>query len=327
MRRLVRGLLRRFSPRTLAEELHHADWALAQHLRRLRLKIVPATYLQKLSKELIHDDRAGHSRFLITLTLASRHLGHKYNRLDGFLRSFLEMTEDLQQVEILIKIDKDDDLIFFHKIKRKYQAKLNLFFLLSDRGKGYGEVFRYHVSLLPWRSPSSRIWVLQSDDALFVLPKWDNRLLTALADYPHDHFICTDCPFEEAISIIGPNPKTPVPVYWVRGDLFPVVGSGILRCTEKIAQKHAGWTSLGNGFNIDGFAGDLLRRLWQRHRLKLHIQLPTISKEYAARGWVGVKGREELRTKTLLKFFSKEDQMVRDEMVDEIAKCVKEGGF
>jgi hypothetical protein len=270
-----------------------------------------------MKQKLMEGNRTHRPECLITMTLGSRQFGHRDNYLENFLRSFLEMTEKPGRVEILIKVDDDDDLLFFHHIKRKYLGKIDIRFLVSERGRGYADFHQYHESLLRLRSPSSRIWNLQSEDAVFVLSKWDSQMLSILADYPHDCFIGTNCPFEEAISIHGPFPVSP-PVYWVRGDLFPVMGYGIIKCMGEVARKYPGWTSFGNSETVGGFAGDILRRLWERHQMKLHVQFPAFTEERGIVGWYANPDRHDRRTETNINFFLKENQKIRDEMVDAI---------
>jgi hypothetical protein len=292
-------------------------WYIDQCFRRIRLRFTSIEKLGGIKEELIKDERSTWPKSDISLTLPARRLRFGDIALTEFLESLLNMTKNIEKIEVLLKIDTDDDLIFFYKIKKKYKKRINLCFFISERGSGYAHVNKYLFELSKLRSPTSRVWMNQAEDALFVLKDWDFVLLSAIGVLPHEFFITSDTTFEETISICGPNPVEPTPVYWIRGDLFPIIGNGISACTEEIAAKYPNWTSLGNDFNTPGFIGDLLKRLWELHGLNLHIRTPTLSIENATPffgGWVGKK--ELLRSDGLINFFKDENQAIRDEMVN-----------
>lgn len=298
----------------------YAAWRAKQSVQRSKLFWMSDGALADSWEWLLSDDRCGWERPEITITLPVRHLGHRANYIEEYLESFVKMTHNPERVEMLIRVDEDDDPRFFCDIKRRYRDRINMHFARGPRLDGYASLHRYYASLIPLHSSSSSIWVLQSADALLVLPGWDSVLLVALKGRYRDYFVATDCPFEEAVSIKGPFPVEPTPVYWIRGALFPVIGFGVLRCAEEVARKHLNWTCLGNTTNVDGFAGDLIRRLWQRHGINMHVEIPQFAVENKPTGWYGVKGRHELRTRNLLTFFEERTQAVRGEMVDLIAK-------
>lgn len=302
-----------------------ARWSVDQWSRRGRIRRMSPAHLQELKEELMRDHTQQSPGCLITMTLGSRQLGHRDNRLEEFLQSFLRMTEQPERVEILLKVDDDDDLLYFRSIKRRYHSTIDLRFLVSARGRGYADGHLFHEALLQLRNPGSRFCILQSEDAEFTLPGWDSMLLSHIPQDEHHCFIGTDCSFEEAIAILGPFPVEPVPVYWVRGSLFPVIGFGLLNCTRAVARKYPGWTCLGNSMAAHMFVGDVLRRLWERHQLKLHVQTPLFVRERGVIGWYGNPERHDLRTEVNTHFFLAEHQRIRDEMADAIAQFVLGG--
>jgi|GEM_PF-5970392 len=258
----------------------------------------------------------------ITVTFGSRQLGNRDNLLDVFLNTFSKMTEDTRRVEIFIKVDLDDDLLFFSRIKDKYAAKVNVRFFSSEQGRGYADMHIWHSTLIKKRSPSSRALLILSEDAKFIYRHWDKELMARMDAMPNGYFIGTPCSLEEAITIMGPNPTTPVPVYWVRGDDYPILSFPLLEATGRVAAKYPEWTCLGNLFNVDGFPGDILRSLWLRHHINCHMQIPQFFRRQGVFSWTDSPTRSKLRNDTLLKFFLKENQAVRDEMADAIAQEV-----
>ena len=297
-------------------KLTNTIWQLDQKLRKAHMKLISAQQLAEI-KEYLLKSTSYKSECLITITFGSRQFGNRDNLLDNFLRSFLRMTGNPQRVEILLKIDHDDDLLFYYKIKKRYHNKINLRFLISDQGRGYQDVHLWHSSLLKIRSFSSRVLFVLTEDAEFCRKNWDAELLALINRHAHNFFIATPCSLEEAIEILGPNPVSP-PVYWIRGADYPIFGMDILKCNEVVAKKYYGWTCIGNSVIIDGFCGDLLRGLWQRYTINLHLQVPFFVQRKGVFSWTDSEERCRTRTEVLTKFFSQEDKKVREEMVDMI---------
>jgi hypothetical protein len=299
-------------------------WVGDQWLRKLRMNLLSAEQKENIGIELMDNDCFNSSKeCFITITFGSRQFGNRDNRLKDFLQSFLAMTVEPSRVEILIKIDDDDDLRFFQVVKRSYGGRINLRFLVSGRGRGYADMHHFHDNLLRLRSPSTRLLYILTEDAVFIRSGWDIELMAILNSRQHDFFIGTPASFEETIMIMGPDPVKPVPIYWVRGDDFPIFGLELLDCTKGVALEYPGWTCLGNLFNVDWFSGDILRRLWQINNMNLHVQVPQFAERKGIFSWNENPQRNHLRTKTLQSFFLEENQKIRDKMATAIFENVK----
>ncbi|MBI4280375.1 MAG: hypothetical protein HY660_18130, partial [Armatimonadetes bacterium] len=203
LRRVGRLVLRPWR-RGWRRTIKDVAWELDQIRVRRRLWRTSAGQRDLLRRELMRDEPRRRAECVFTLTLGSRRIAHRDNQLERFLRSFLAMTERPERAEILVKVDDDDDLEFFLRVKRRYARDVDLRFLVGERGRGYADLHKYQAALLALRNPASRICILLSEDAEFVLPKWDTEFLSRWDKLPHDCFIGADCPFEEAIAILGP---------------------------------------------------------------------------------------------------------------------------
>ena len=272
--------------------------------------------LQSLSKKIVQAE----GKCALTVTFGARYFGNRDNLLENFINSFLKMTEDYLRVEILIKVDLDDNLLFFHRIKEKYGSKINLCFFPSERGGGYADMHIWHTTLMKHRTHSSKALVILTEDAEFVFKHWDRNLMDLIDALPHPYFIGAPCSLEETISILGPNPVIPVPIYWIRGDDYPVVSFQLLEVTGRVAQQYPGWTAMGNLLLVDGFSGDLLRSMWLRHKVNSHFEFPQLFQRLGIFSWSESPQRAKLRNDSLIKFFLKENQAVRDEMADAIVQ-------
>lgn len=290
-------------------------WYIDQHQRRACMKRLSSQQVLRLRQELMEGGEKNRPECQITITFGSRQFGNRDNCLLNFLDSAVRTIENSKRVEILLKIDEDDDLLFFRHVQRMYQSKLILRFLVSERGRGYADMHKYHAALLKLRSPTSRMLYILTEDAVFTVPNWDSQLLEVASQMENDFFIATPATLEETISLMGPNPVEPEPVYWVRGDDFPIISMRLLRSTENVANRYPGWTCLGNTFNVDGFSGDILRRLWELHRVNIHIRVPLFAQRTGVYNWAASPKRNHLRTETLLEFLREPNQKIRDEMV------------
>ncbi len=260
----------------------------------------------------------------MTITMCSRIFGNSDHNLSLFLDSFIEFTHYPDRVEILIKVDDDDDLPFFYDIKRRYSARVNLRIFPGARGIGYAGMHLWHHNLIKNRNPNAKLDFILTDDAAFEFKHWDDQLVSLLERREDTYFIGTACSLDEAITFVGPNPVTPVPVYWIHGDDYPIFGFDLLNSAAKVAATFPNWTEFGNLFAIDQYAGALLKTAWKKFGVNLHEQIDL----YAARKggnfcWTANPKRSELRTRTLTEYFSHENEMRREKIVQQILNDMK----
>lgn len=296
-------------------------WRINQSWRFLLLKLCSKGKIQWISTALSEKTYSDGS--IVTITFGSRKFGNSDNNLTLFLDSFLEFTHCPDRVEILIKIDDDDDFPFFYDIKRRYSARVNLRFFPSARGRGYEDMHLWHHNLIKNRTPCAKLHFILTDDAIFEFKHWDDKLVSLLEKREDTYFIGTACSLEQAITYYGPNPVTP-PVYWIRGDDYPIYGFDLLNSAAKVAETFPGWTEFGNLQLVDQYAGALLETAWKKFGVNLHEQIDL----YAARKggnfcWSESPERSEIRTRTLTDFFSHESEIKRERIVRQILTDMK----
>lgn len=323
MNAFIQKVIRAIRRRLKYVSVSYWTWVVGQKIGQWRIKNISAKrreeIINELPKRIIEPGKA----CLITVTFGSLFVGNRDPLLEDQLESYLAMTSDDRRVEFLVKVDFEDDLEYFYALKKKWGHKVNIRFFPSARGRGYADMHIWHSTLIKRRCESSRILLILSEDAKFIYKNWDVELIKRMDAMPHNYFIGTPCTLEEAITVMGPNPVTPVPVFWIRGDDYPIFSFPLLMTTEKVAAKYPDWTCLGNLFNVDGFPGEILRGLWKREELNCHLEIPQFFKRQGVFSWTDSPSRNKLRTATLLKFFEKETQDVRNEMASAIAAEVR----
>lgn len=294
-------------------------WITSQHLKKQRLKLSSKSRLDYLRFEL---ERAKYSRnCIVTITFGSFHLGNRDPLLHQLFESFVTYTRDPTAFEFLIKLDENDDYLYYYKVMKKFENNVNMRFFISPRGNGYADMHLWHAGLIKHRSKTSKALYILTEDAEFHYHDWDDELLALVRGREDTYFIATPCTLQDAIKVMGPNPEKPVPVYWVRGDDFPILGIDLINAIDTYVKPHFGWTSLGNLFNVDGFSGDILRIAWKDYSENIHVLVSLFAHRKGVFDWNENPVRGNLRNRTLLEFFHRENVEIRHGIVGYILEC------
>ena len=265
-----------------------------------------------------------------SVTFGTRFLGNRDHALGDFFKSFLENTEIPDDFEFLIKIDDDDDLGYFWRTRNKYK-NLNIHFLISGRGNGYGDMHIWHDGLTKVRHKSSEFHIILTDDVRFIVKFWDKDLRNRIAKKNSSSgiILATPSTYEETVSICGPNPTTPVPIYWVQGTDFPIISFKFMSIIEKELFENPikNWTLYGNTFNIDSYFGDLLRQMPEDSARECHLQIPLYFQRTGITSWTnniwpGEAKKGILRNSTLLAFQLSENELIRAKFSRKIAEVI-----
>jgi hypothetical protein len=256
---------------------------------------------------------------IFIFTFGSRLLGNRDNILDKVFASFLEKTNNTKLFEFRIKVDDDDNLNYFSSLKKKY-GKIQITFHATPRGNGYADMHLWHNQLFEKRSSSVKYHIIITDDALFSVKNWDIDLLKRIASKEREtrYWIGMPNKLEDAIKVMGPNPVTPTPVYWVAGTDFPILSAALMlkikEFTKELPDKN--WTPYGNLFNIDSYFGDILKNMRIDKARVCHLEVDNYFKRTGVTSWnsyiwPGEIYKSKLRTKTLSNFFNSSSQETR----------------
>jgi len=323
---LIRNYLRKFGAlgsiyrQIMKGPLQNAmdlKWVVNQKLRKMALKAKTSTELDALRFNLGKKNYTDGS--VIVITFGSRWFGNPDNELSDFMETYLATTRVPSRAELLIKIDDDDDLTYFAEIKEKYGQHVNIRFISTPRGRGYEDMHIWHHDLVRYRNPAAKVHYILTDDAKFERRCWDDELMSILDRRKDTFFIGTACTLDEATTYYGPNPVEPVPVYWIRGDDYPIYGFDLLESIARKSKEFPGWTEFGNLQLVDQYAGALLEVAWKQFGANLHEQINL----YAARRggkfcWSHSPVRAEIRTRTLTNFFNEVSKNQRYEIVQQV---------
>ena len=256
---------------------------------------------------------------IFVFTFGSRLLGNRDNILDKVFESFQDKTNNVKMFEFRIKVDIDDNLKYFSRLKKKY-PKIQMTFHATPRGNGYADMHLWHNQLFEKRSNSVKYHIIITDDALFSVKNWDSDLIKKIEIKENETMYWIGMPnkLEDAIKVIGPNPVTPTPVYWIAGTDFPILSVALMHkikeFTKELPDKN--WTPYGNLFNIDSYFGDILKNMSIDKAKICHLEVGNYFKRTGVTSWnsyiwPGESHKGKLRTKTLSEFFDSSSQDTR----------------
>lgn len=263
-----------------------------------------------------------------TITFGCRLVGNRDHSLKNFLESFEKCTSNIRDFEILIKIDEDDYLGYFLKIQKTHK-NTNLKFHVSSRGNGYADMHLWHEMLTKNKSPSSKFHIILTDDVLFDFSAWDEDLIKRInSQTSKEILLATPSTYDDTIAVRGPNPITPIPIYWVQGTDFPVISFSLIESIRRViaSRNLTGWTAYGNTFNIDSYFGDLLRLMPEDFGRNCHLEIPLYFKRTGVTSWSndvwpGEAKKGQLRNSTLIFFREKSNSDIRSEFAKAIAEA------
>jgi hypothetical protein len=138
---------------------------------------------------------------LVSVIFPSRGRGYK---LLSTLDSIIEKTKNLERIEILIKIDDDDNETL--KILKTYKNFNLLNIIISDRKNGYASLNEYYNEL--YDKSNGKFIFCANDDILLLTDEWDGLV----SQYEND-FVC-----------LHHNPTFPHNDVWY----FPIISKKIL---------------------------------------------------------------------------------------------------
>jgi hypothetical protein len=256
---------------------------------------------------------------IFVFTFGSRKVDNRDNILDKVFASFLENTNNINLFEFRIKVDNNDNLRYFENLKKKY-SKIQLSFHATPRGNGYADMHLWHDQLFEKRSNSVKYHIIITDDAFFSVKNWDVDLLERieLKERVTDYWIGMPNILEDAIKVMGPNPVTPTPVFWIAGTDFPILSASLMYKIKEFTKMlpDNSWTPYGNLFNIDSYFGDILKNMSVDKAKICHLEVGNYFKRVGVTSWNGYiwpgesyKGK--LRTETLSIFFNSSNQEIR----------------
>lgn len=290
-------------------------WFIDRTTRKMKLSLTSADRKLQLTRLLAEANPKIAEPALVTITIPSRKVGNRDTRLGVLLDSFVKMTDHPERFEILIKIDSDDDLAFFYRIKKRY-SNLNLRFFAGPRERGYANLTLFHSQLVDQASPASKVWLCTWDDYFFTRKGWDLDVYDLIDRVPF--FIAGHTPFETVISLM-PLPTKPEPVYAYQCETNPLISFNLIRALRTASEGLEGWSPLGDLYTVDGFFGAVVHLFQEVCGIKVYHEIG----DYMASGprlitWTTNPERVALYYHAHNRFFEQSQVDIRSRVVEQM---------
>lgn len=195
----------------------------------------------------------------ITIIGSSRRHENPNNRLGTFLESVVRNTFHPKRVEVIFRIDEDDDLTYFLNVREQFKNKVNLRFIVGER-VGYPNNHRMLAEASEQAAPSSKAFMIASDDCLIVNRGWDIEVEGLIRECPDNIFLInTQRDFRLPRS--GPHWFFIGLYKYGPASFFPIVSRRVIDAAREISVKHGDWTPLGNTVLVDSYCETLFMNL------------------------------------------------------------------
>jgi hypothetical protein len=194
----------------------------------------------------------------ITFYGASRKNGNDNSKMESFLDSVIEHADVLQQIEVLVAIDKDDDVAYFQNLAIRYADRLTIKPIVSEVRHGYLNLHLYYKALFKHAAETTRVLCGFSDDCRIMLKGFDSKILKIDEKYSDNiYFIHTRNTHRE--KYLGDVTENLYLLYWVQqakepASYFPYFSKGVLDAASTFAVANDTkneWCPVANSWIID----------------------------------------------------------------------------
>lgn len=121
-----------------------------------------------------------------SLLMATR---NNVGQLDTFLTTLAETAQHPEKIELLIKIDRDDEVMLDYCYNEKHKSLFpNVQYVISDRRDGYWSLGDAYNQLIVASNPESYFILILNDGVKFVYKGWDSEILQAKHHFKDDVF-------------------------------------------------------------------------------------------------------------------------------------------
>jgi hypothetical protein len=199
----------------------------------------------------------------ISMVGASRRINNPNHRLSHLIQSIIDTADNPAELELILRIDDDDDLLYFRRVQVRYGSQLCIRFVVGGRKAGFLGLHSLVLETLAHIAPRSNIVFGVADDCLLMRDGWDRDFVRGQELYSDNiMFINTG---RDAL-LVYENEDTFFKHLWDYGPpaMSWAVGKQVLKTTAKIALKHEGWNAFGHNMLVDSFLETLQFYLWQK---------------------------------------------------------------
>lgn len=289
-------------------------------LMRSRVLLLGETQRRKLVEKLATGPLG--QDVAITATIACRKKNNRDSVLPVLLESMIALATDIRRVEVVVKIDPDDDIYYFAAIKKKYQASLNIRIFVTDRMGGYPDGHYFHQFLVDQANPASKVWIVLTDDSQIILQGWDDFLMEAY-EKGNGFFIGGDKDLEKILpnDAVEALEADNLPAHYMAND-YPFASFSVLKTIKK-AIDDPKWTHFGDEFCFDCFFSAIVSKTYFTQGVNLYVQAPKFVRRGGVQVFLDIPQRNKARTEAVIRFMSPESEARREKVAQDLAAIRK----
>lgn len=259
------------------------------------------------------------SNIKISLACLSRRIGNRDSNLPKLLNSALRTAVDFKAVEIVVKIDCDDDLEYYFNVKKIFEKKIAIKIIVSERLNGAASMHIFYDEILESLSPGSEILQIVSDDAVFIKNEWDKIVLNNIRNKQED-YVGGENSFQEVVSTvdtIGLDNKSPK-IKQFKTNNYPFVSVSLLNKLKKISKEYPGWTAFGNTLCVDTYFSAITSTAYHEYNNNMYIPIPKILEREGVVSFLYEPERSSVRYQGIIETMSDKHFEIRKKLLSKV---------
>lgn len=244
----------------------------------------------------------------LTVICLSKYLGNRDHQLDRMLRSLFRTAHDPTRLDVLVRIDLDDDAEHFLRLQ---QAHPSVRFIA---GGSYGPraFHRLYQNLFTRIGMSSKVVMSATDDGVFTYRGWDSRLLEL-----DGMFLGGELPFDKVTTRTFMTLTSPG-VYAYDANNYWFLSTKLLDKLSCLTDDDPTFTAFGESMAVDSWFSALVATAWEEFGENIYVQLPRIAERKGVVAWHRNPATRELRQKALESLMGEPNRQVRIRLLSEV---------
>lgn len=188
---------------------------------------------------------------LISIVLPSRKLAHNDNQLEDLITSINTNTVNKNQIEIIIRIDDNDDIDFYQHVLEQLDPQISYKVISGNKGRGFRDTHIFLSEAYSFSSANTKVVIPCNDKVIFFIPQWDQLLLNRMFGHESHLYLVNITssyhlrPSDKLQSGLLAYFTRPIP------NLYAINRQFLDTLTSRI--EHYGYGPFGSSYNIDVF--------------------------------------------------------------------------
>ncbi len=257
-------------------------------------------------------------------TVMVRRFGNRDSNLAALVDTIFKYSSNLSRIEVIVKIDDDDDLLYFLRQKRRVGNAFRFRIFVTPRGAGYRDGHVFHDELVRRASSKAPMWIVLTDDSRVVARDWDQEILRAHQDTFSSFTVVGDRDLERILppDACPAEPENDVPAHFWAND-YPAASTALLAAIRDWPERPSQWTCFGDTFSFDAFFSAIVSHAVREQNLDIYRQTKPLVRRGGANIYYDDKTRSVTRTRAIQHMMSDGSVTRRSELLSYLARICR----